>query len=180
MFSWIYWCHWSNKKNYVFNEAASKDYMCINQGTKPGLLLTISDHYRPLLATPNHLMSPWTIFNHFWQFGTIFDYFRPFLTVSDHFWLFPTTPTLPHTTPDHVQLLSSITTQFWPFLTIFDHFRPFSTTSDHDPKSIWWNGSDAFWIFSPTYSIHEIFHKCARTWQAASEPEVVYEAASLC
>ena len=26
-----------NKKNYVFNEAASKDYFCINQGTKPGL-----------------------------------------------------------------------------------------------------------------------------------------------
>ena len=33
-----------NKKNYVFNEAASKDYLCINQRTKSGLFLIISDH----------------------------------------------------------------------------------------------------------------------------------------
>ena len=45
-----------NKKNYVFNEAASKDYVCINQGTKPGLFLIISDH-----SQPPHV----TIFNHF-------------------------------------------------------------------------------------------------------------------
>ena len=39
-----------NKKNYVFNEAASKDYVCINQGTKAGLFLIISDHYRLYLG----------------------------------------------------------------------------------------------------------------------------------
>ena len=37
---------WKNKKNYVFNEAASKDYLRINQGTKGCFLSfpTISDH----------------------------------------------------------------------------------------------------------------------------------------
>ena len=39
-----------NKKNYVFNEAASKDYVCTNQGTKPGLFLIISE-FRPLPTT---------------------------------------------------------------------------------------------------------------------------------
>merc|ERR1712026_357103 len=79
-----------NKKNYVFNEAASKDYVCINQGTKPWLFLIISDHsrpfpttfdhFRPLLTTPYHLRPcPTTIFYNY-PLLTIFEHFRPLPT----------------------------------------------------------------------------------------------------
>ena len=54
-----------NKKNYVFNEAASKDYVCINQRTKPGLFLIIPDHSRQFPTIPNYPIPPETMFNHY-------------------------------------------------------------------------------------------------------------------
>ena len=54
-----------NKKNYVFNEAASKDYVCINQGTKLWLFLIISDHSRQFPTTPNYPIPPQTMSNHY-------------------------------------------------------------------------------------------------------------------